>query len=200
MDATKTDFDINSNGQTAIEAITANEIWYSEPINTDGWYEAIIKALHGRTVTTAPSAGTIYAVEFSMESSGDGDWSEYTRQVTGNAAAESEAVNTAAAAATLLEMTSTTNLVAGELIYIKNTTLDNSEWRRIKSVSGSPVGLNLKDAIVNAQGGSATIYDQAEEVPFYINVGSIKRIRVRIENSSQAIDTLIKGIAFTANE
>lgn len=81
----------------------------------------------------------------------------------------------------VITVASTTNLTAGDIIYIDNGTIANSEWGRIKSISGN-VSVTIEDNLVNAQTG-ATIYDSAEIYsPVAIPEGSL-RVRVVADGS-----------------
>lgn len=180
---------INSSGQTGNENVSASTIWVSDPIDVSKLNEGVLDILFGRTAVTAAGAGVIFKAQYSLAATGN-LWRDYhPGLVTQFAACESEAVTgTVAAGATAITMSSTTNLTAGEWIYIKNGTLDNSEWRIIKSVSAS-TSVTVADAIDNAQ-TSSTVYDLAENFAMWMNLRSIKRIRVIADGSlfTQAFD------------
>lgn len=195
MAAIKSYIGINSSGNSLIENVSASTIWVSDAVDVSKFDEAILDILFGRTSITAAGAGVIYIPQYSLAASGN-DWRDFhPGLVTQFAACESEAVTgTVAAGATAITMGSTANLLAGEWIYIKNGTLDNSEWRRIKSVSAS-VSVTVTDPIDNAQ-TSSTVYDVAENFTMWLNLKSIKRIRVIADGSlfTQAFDHLINLI------
>jgi hypothetical protein len=88
---------------------------------------------------------------------------------------------TVAAGATAITVASTTNLAAGDLIFIDNGTIGNSEWARIKSISLN-TSVTVEDALVNAATG-CTIYDSAEiYAPVAIPEGAA-RIRCVVDGS-----------------
>ena len=195
MAAIKSKIGINSSGNSLIENVSASTIWVSDAVDVSRIEEGILDILFGRTATTAAGAGVIYIPQYSPDASGN-NWRDlHPGLVTQFAACESEAVTgTVAAGATAITMSSTTNLTAGEWIYIKNGTLDNSEWRRIKSVSAS-VSVTVTDPIDNAQ-TSSTVYDLAENFTLWVNLRGIRRLRVVADGSSftQAFDHLINLI------
>lgn len=201
MDATKVVEVLNNSG--IIENIAANDEWKSKVFNVDGFFSGIVSVLFGRTTASAASAAATIYIEFSLESSGNNDWREYARFATQFAACESEAVNnTASAGATEIPMASTTNFTAGEMFYIKNTTLSQSEWRRAIAILTSPARVEIHDPIQYAQ-TSSTCYDLPDEFNCVIDQNSmtaIKRIRVRCENFSQSADIFAKGIFNSAVE
>ena len=97
-------------------------------------------------------------------------------------------------------MTDTTGFTAGDLIFIDNGTIGNSEWARIKTISGG-VSVTVEDALVNAA-TSCRIYDSAEiYAPVAIPEGAY-RIRCVVDASlftqASAVEaryTTIDGIA-----
>lgn len=114
---------------------------------------------------------------------------------------EAEAVSGVVAAGTnVITVASTTNLAAGDLIYIDNTTIANSEWGRIKSIVLN-TSVTIEDNLVNAQ-TDATLYDTAEIYnAVAIPEGAI-RIRCVVDGSLftqafavEAIYSTIDGIA-----
>ena len=123
-------------------------------------------------------------VEGSALSSGNSQWFTLAAFKSATATPEAEAVSgTVAAGATAITVASTTNLVVGDKILAKNTTIANSEFCQIKSVTAN-TSVTVIDALTNAQTG-ATLYDQAE---FYaapnIDLTAISRIRVVIDGSN----------------
>jgi hypothetical protein len=152
----------------------------------------------GRTSGTAfTPVGVQFRIEASPASSGDTEWSVLGgmsfETALGSSVANTTVSGTEAAGQTVITLTSATNFVAGDLIYFQNSTIGNSEWHRILSVSGSDI--TLEEAIVNAQTG-ASVYDQAE----YFNTGvidcsSLRRLRVVCVNrTGQTVHVKSKAI------
>lgn len=115
------------------------------------------------------------------------DWNT----IAGNSAAlgasiGSQAVSgTEAIGQTVVTLAAGTNFAAGDFVFFHNTTIENSEWKRVASVSGAD--LTLYDALVFAQTG-ATCRDQAEEWGFTIDCLPWQNIRLVIDalSSGQA--------------
>lgn len=84
-------------------------------------------------------------------------------------------------------MASTTGFVVGDIIYVDNGTIANSEWVRIKTVTAN-TSVTLEDNLVNAQTG-ATCYAGAEICAFEIDFLPVKRARVVVNacNTGQAV-------------
>ncbi len=153
----------------------------------------------GRDVTTALTAGVDIRIEGSPDSSGDDQWRPLVSGIkTGTVASESEAVTgTEAIGATVIEVASTTNLVAGDQIFFKNTTIGNSEFSRILSIVAN-TSVTIIDALTRAQTGS-TIFDQAEFFVFAnVNLKSVVRVRAIIDNSvgGVAVNAEVKMSSF----
>lgn len=155
----------------------------------------------GRRAATAAGAGVNIRLEASMASSGDNTWFPFAIFTTAFGTAEAEALTgTVNSGQNVLTLASTTNLTAGDLIYIDNGTIGNSEWGRVKSIVAS-TSVTIEDNLINAQ-TSSTIYDLAEIYsPVSIPEGAY-RIRAVLDGSlfTQAFAceiryTLIDGIA-----
>jgi len=126
--------------------------------------------------------GIAFRIEGSMKSSGDDQWFPLAEYTSGTATPEAEALTgTEAAGSTVLEVASTTNLAANDIILIKNTTIANSEWARIKSIVAN-VSITVIDGITNTQTGS-TVYDQAEFWSPVIDLLNMTRIRLVVDGS-----------------
>lgn len=137
----------------------------------------------GRRAATALTVGAQIRIEASSKASGDGHWYPLFIYTTDIAAASDQAVNgTCNSGQAVIPMTDTTGFVAGDIIYIDNGTIGNSEWGRIKSIVGN-TSVTIEDNLVNAQTG-ATVYDQAQIFRAVdINCRAIGRLRVVVDNT-----------------
>jgi hypothetical protein len=99
----------------------------------------------------------------------------------------SQAVSgTEAAGQTVVTLAAGTNFAASDYVFFHNTTIGNSEWSRVVSVSGAD--LTLEEAIVNAQ-TSSTARDQAEQYHCVVDLTGINRLRAVVDGagSGQAV-------------
>lgn len=161
---------------------------------------AMVGVKFGRRATTALTVPVIFRVEISMKASGDGHWHPYAQIATDIATSESEAATgTNSAGQKVITCASTTNLVAGDVVFIDNTTIGNSEWGRIASIVAS-TSITLEDNLTNAQNsGAATIYDQAQIfAPIAVDLTAVGRIRCVVDNSGsgQAIAAEVKMVTW----
>tara|TARA_R110000868_G_scaffold4119_4_gene25007 strand:+ start:2395 stop:2991 length:597 start_codon:yes stop_codon:yes gene_type:complete len=172
----------------SLQSLAANSVVISSTIDVSTKFAATIFMHFGRRATTALTEGAELRIEASAKSSGEGFWFPLSKFKTTVIASESEALTgTISAAATVLTLASTTNLAAGDKIYIDNGTIANSEWARIKAISAN-TSVTIEDALVNAQTGS-TIYDQAEMFVAQVDLTAISRLRLVIDgsNTGQAV-------------
>lgn len=137
----------------------------------------------GRTVTTAFTAGINFRIEASSQSSGDGHWYPITifTSALGSSVA-TEAVSAAAVAGqNVIPMADTTGFVAGDIIFIQNTTIGNSEFARVALVTAA-TSITIEDNLVNTQ-TTSTVFDQAELYYAQIDCSSIIRLRLVVDGS-----------------
>jgi hypothetical protein len=168
----------------SLQSVAASSVLLSSAVSVATKYAISVFCHFGRRSATAAGAGVNFRLEGSSKSSGDGHWYPIATYTTDFVAAEAEAVSgTEAAGSTVIEVASTTNLTAGDIIYFDNGTIANSEWARVKSVVAA-TSVTLEDAITNAQTG-ATLYDRAEIFGF-INVplDAVTRIRLVVDGAS----------------
>jgi hypothetical protein len=172
----------------SLQSLASNSVVISSVVDVTTKFAATVFLHFGRRATSALTEGIEFRVEASSKSSANGHWYPIVSFKTATAAAESEAVSgTVSAGTNVVTVASTTNLVAGDLIYIDNGTIGNSEWGRIKSISTNK-SVTIEDNLVNAQTG-ATIYDQAEMYVAQLDLSAIGRLRIVADgrNSGQAV-------------
>ena len=146
----------------------------------------------------ALAAGVAFRIEGSMKSTGDDQWFPLAEYTSGTTTPEAEAVSgTEAVGSTVIEVASTTNLVAGDIILFKNTTIGNSEWGRIKSIVAN-TSVTVIDAITNAQTGS-TIYDQGEFWSPVVDLLNLTRIRLVVDGSGTGRSVVVESFMNTCD-
>lgn len=166
----------------AIQSVSASTVLISSEFDMSTKLGGNLQIRFGRTSATAAGAGVNIRCELSSETSGNNSWFPFAIIPTAFAACESEALTgTVSSGQNVLTLASTTNLTAGDLIFIKNSTFANSEWARIKSIV-SNTSVTIEDNLVNTQ-TSSTIYDSAEIFPIINIPESAMRIRVVFDGS-----------------
>lgn len=185
----------------SLQSVSASSVAVGSAIDVSGKLGGIVYVRFGRRSATAAGAGVKIRIEASSKTSGDNSWYPIAEYTTAYAACESEAVSgTVSSGTNVITVASTTNLAAGDLIFIDNGTIGNSEWGRIKAILAN-TRVTIEDNLVNAQ-TSSTIYDSAEIfTPVEIPQGAV-RVRVVADGSlfTQAFAihaevTTIDGIA-----
>lgn len=145
----------------ALQSVAASSVVLGSATDVSGKMGGLVFVRFGRRSATAAGAGANLRVEASFASSGDNTWMPLVIFTTAFAACEAEAVSgTVNSGTTVITVASTTNLTAGDIIFIDNGTIANSEWGRVKSISAN-TSVTIEDNLVNAQTG-ATLYDTAE--------------------------------------
>lgn len=167
----------------ALQSVASNTVVISSDVTVTTALEATFFLRFGRRATTALTAAANFRIEASGASSGDGHWYPVAQLSTDVATAETEAVSgTVAAGQNVITVASTTNLVVGDIVFIDNSTIGNSEWCRVKAVVTN-TSITCEDNLANAQTGS-TLYDQGQIfAPVTISLTSIRRLRVVFDGS-----------------
>ena len=167
----------------AIQSLASNSVVISSALDVSTKLAAMAYCRMGRRAATALTTGLIIRIEATPDSSGDNHWYPMAQFQSAIAAASDEAVSgTVSAGTNVITVASTTGLVAGDIIFIDNSTIGNSEWGRIKSISAN-VSVTIEDNLVNAQTGS-TMYDQAEIYPpVLLDLAGVSRIRAVADGS-----------------
>ena len=157
---------------------------------TDSLSKIFVGIHLGREVVTALTAGVIFRVEGSMSTSGPGYWFPLGTFTSTTTLSETEAVSGAAAAGQkVLPVASTTNLAVGQVVFIRNAVVEQSEWGRIASLVVN-TSITLEDNLVYAQTGS-NIFNQAEFFSDEFDVSYFTRIRIVSVNAANATQASI---------
>lgn len=172
----------------SLQSLASNSVVISSVADVSTKLAATVFIHFGRRAATAITEGVEFRVEASSKASANGHWYPLATIKTAVAASESEAVSgTVSSGTNVITVASTTNLVAGDVVYIDNGTIANSEWGRVKSISAN-TSITIEDNLVNAQTG-ATIYDQAEMYAVQVDLTAVTRLRVVADgrNTGQAV-------------
>jgi hypothetical protein len=168
----------------ALQSVAASTVLKSSDILVPTQLAATLLIHFGRRSATAAGAGVNFRVEATSEISGDGFWVPLAVLTTDFVACESEAATgTNNAGQAVVTVASTTNLTAQDIVFIDNTTITNSEWGRIKTLTVN-TSITLEDNLTNAQTAAAsTIYDRAEMYAVQLDLTAVKRLRLVVDGS-----------------
>lgn len=182
----------------SLQSVASNSVVISSAQDVSTKLAATVFIQFGRRATTALTTGANFRIEASAKSSGDGFWFPLATFTTATAASESEAVSgTVSSGTNVITVASTTNLTAGDIIYVDNGTIANSEWGRVKSIVAS-TSITIEDNLVNAQ-TSSTIYDQAEMYVAQLDLTAIGRIRLVADCSGTGQATAVQAYMVTGD-
>lgn len=182
----------------APQSLASNSVLISSVIDVSAKFALTLFLHFGRRAATALTTAVTFRIEASAKASGDGHWFPVATYVTKIAAVTSQAVNgTCASGQNVVAMTSTTGMTVGDIVYIDNGTIANSEWHRIKTVT-SNTSITLEDNLVSAQTG-ATVYPAAEMFPAQIDCSAITRVRVVVDGSGTGQAVAVEGEYVTSD-
>ncbi len=164
---------------------TAPRVVLSDAVDISDVEKVAFHCLLGRLATSAFTAGVKINVAVSPFASGDGEnyWSTAVSMLSSvGANIGDEAVNgTCAAGQATVGMASTTNFTVGELVYIDNPTLANSEFGQVVAVTTN-TSVTLLRNLDNAQTG-ATVWGQAERFSCELDVSAYQRLQIVVDGS-----------------
>ena len=161
----------------ALQTVAASTVVKTaSPLNVSTFLAAALYIRFGREAATAAGAGVNIRIEGSPDTSGDEHWNILGQYTTQFAACSDDTVSgTASIGATTVTLTSITGFAVGDVIFFLNGTIGQSEWHRIKGVSGAVI--TLEDPLTYAQTGSS-VYDSAEIFPvMQVDLNGVMRIR-----------------------
>ena len=169
----------------AIASVASNSVTVGSAVSVATFYAVDVRIRMGRGTGTAFTAAPIFRLEGTYDSTSPtaDQWVVLAQfQPVVGASIGSQAVSgTEAAGQTVVSLAAGTNFAAGDYVFFHNTTIGNSEWCRVKSVTGAD--LTIEEGLVNAQTGS-TCRDQAEQYHALIDCTSLQALRLVVDGNS----------------
>jgi hypothetical protein len=165
----------------ALTSVVSNTVALGGALDVSTYYGADLRIRMGRGTATAFTTAPLVRIEASYSASPTADdWVVLTQfQTTVGATIGSQAVSgTEAAGQTVVTLAAGTNFGAGDYVFFHNTTLANSEWSRVVSVSSAD--LTLEEGLVRAQTG-ATCRDQAEQYHALLDLTAVQQLRAVVD-------------------
>lgn len=168
-----------------LASVASNTATYGSAVDVSTYYGASVRIRMGRGTGTAFTVAPIIRLQAAYASGAPDsqDWvtvAAFQLQL-GSAAIGSQAVSgTEAAGQTVITLAAGTNFAAGDYVFFHNSTIGNSEWARVISISGADI--TIGEALVQAQTG-ATCRDQAEEFNLSLDLTSIQDVRIVADGS-----------------
>lgn len=101
------------------------------------------------------------------------------------------------AGATSCNVSSATNLAAGDLVYLGDAASANWELVRVRSVGGSTIQFEEPCAFAHASGSAVT--DQAEAIYVQLDLSTVVRLRAVVDNASGGQTVAVQVLCTTAD-
>ena len=173
-------------GGLPIVEVSANGISKSDELSVSSIFIAQFFVHYSPTSVAAITVGPELRIESTPFPSGNAGWLPIIAPVifginTGNTSAVD---GTEAATETLINEVTTTGLANGQLVFFKNSALQNSEFSRVQAVSVG-ASFTIFDGLTNAQTGS-TWFNQGEYFAPLVDLGGVKRLRAVVNNNRDA--------------
>jgi hypothetical protein len=171
----------------AWQSLTNGGYVASTPADVSGAFGATVVILVGRTSASANTAGwPLCRVEVSAKATGDDTWVPVANFVpTAGASVANTTLNGAvSAAAATVVLTAATNVAAGDLLFLGDSSTDNYEVAEVRSVSSATVTLN--DATTFSHSNGAAVTDQADKFVAQVDLTGVTRLRVAVANGGNA--------------
>jgi hypothetical protein len=179
---------VNKTQGTALLAwqdVATGNVVIGSAVTVDTKLAATVFCRLGRRTGTAFTAGwPNIRIELSAKSAGNDEWVPVaTFQPAVGATIASTTLNGAVAAgATTFVVTSATNILAGDVLFLSDSSAANYEIVRVKAVSGTTV--TPEEAVTDAHVTASIVTDQAEVYVAQVDLTAVGRIRAVADNAS----------------
>ncbi len=183
----------------SLQSIASNTVVVGSAVDVSTLIVGTALIHFGRRTNAAFTTAPTFRIEMSAKSSGDGFWWPLAQfsPVLGTSLTAQAVNGTVASGQNVITMTSTTNFAVGDIIYIDNTTIANSEWGRVKTVTTN-TSVTIEDNLVNAQ-TSSTVYRAAEMYPALLDLSAVTRLRLVADGSGTGQAMACEAFLVTAD-
>ena len=161
---------------------------------------ATIVMWHSSVEATANTNPGSFFVQVSASSSGDEDWATVAQFTVNATTADTEAMTaTEPIAETVMAVSSTTGFVAGDLLYLQNSTVGNGEWAQCQEIVTN-TSINLIDGLTNQQTNTSTIWNDANVFTCQLDLTAVGRLRVVFQHEgATGANCHVKAIMITGD-
>lgn len=183
-----------------IQSVASAGFVIGAPVDVSAKFAAFVMIHFGRRAATALTVGARIRVEGSTATSGDDAWGVLAEFQSILTACEAEAATgTNNAGQAVVTCASTANIAAQAMVFFDNTTIGNSEWRRVKSIVAN-TSVTFEDNLTHAQSaGASTMYTLAEYYTALLDLTGIMRVRVVVDNSGTGQAIAVEASMSTAD-
>jgi hypothetical protein len=146
-------------------AVTHPDTVIGSSIDISGKFETAVTIFHSSVEATANTNPGVFQVEVSPFSSGDNSWVVLPACIfpATVSTADTEAMTaTEPVGETALAVASTTNIIAGDMLYIQNTTIASSDWSQCQEIVTN-TSVNLYRGLTYEQDSNSVIWNDADK-------------------------------------
>lgn len=157
--------------------------------------EVLVEVYHAFNEEGANTNPQSILIQTSMSESGNDDWVTAAEHIASTVSPVIEALTgTEPVGETVIAVADEAGSVAGDLIYIRDTVVSDSEWALVKEVVVN-TSIDLVDGLTTAHAATTTsIFTQAEKFSSVVSLKGIERIRlVYMNEGGTAANTHVKA-------
>jgi len=138
-------------------------------------------------------------IEASAKSSGTDSWAPLVvfQPAVGASIANTTLNGAVSAAAATFVVASATNIAAGDLLFLGDSSTANYELVRVKSLSGTTI--TPEEAVTYAHANSAIVTDQAELYVASLDLTAVGRVRAVADNANSGQSISVQVLMVTAD-
>ncbi len=153
---------------------------------------AVIGRIGRRTGTAFTIGWPNVRIEGSVKASGNNSWAPlFTYQPPVGGTIVNTTLNGAVSAnAATFIVTSGSNIAAGDILFLGDSSAANYEIVRVKSISSTTV--TPEENVVNAHANAAIVTDQADIFTAVLGITSYQRIRAVVDNAGSGQDISVE--------
>lgn len=167
---------------------SAPRVVMSSELDTTNILSTSITIHLGRTSTNVFQSGINFRIEASSATSGDGYWFPVTifTSALGTGTGSQNVNGTAAAGQKVIPIAATANFSVGDIVYIQNTTISNSEFGRIAVVTAN-TSITLEDNLRFSQPATSIVTSKSEMYYALIDTSAIERLRIVVDGTQPGV-------------
>lgn len=179
-----------------ITNVASNTTSTGSALDVSTYYSGGVHVLFGRLSGTALSVQPQIRLQYTGVASSPTaqDWATTAtwKPAVGSSVFATTISSGGGSGSTAVTVGSTTNLAAQDYVFIQDSTLANSEWVRVVSVSGSV--MNIAEALINTHANGSNLFDQSEEYSLdQMDLTSVQKLRLQVENAGTGQGIVVLG-------
>lgn len=178
------------------QAVTNPATVISDAVSRGPYSHARVECYHAFNEAGANTNPAQFRLQTSVSDQGNDDWVTVVPFTVFNGTPADEVLaTTVAAGATALPVAATAGFASGNLIYIRDATLANSEWAIVREIVTNTT-IDTVDGVANAHAATTTtIFGSAEKFYTILDLRAVRRFRaIYLNEGGTAMNTHIKAV------